>query len=153
MRRSSFTLLEIAIALGIFAVGISALLERRNSSFEDSYVAQRTMEAMGIIDDVMADYRLHPFSEEVRPLPRDYEGFTVDVTVNEESINIVPEDWRLEQDPLLFEDEEQKKRVILRVGVTVGFEGISTSEQHEVSVSTLIRLIELDDEDDNGPKT
>lgn len=149
LKRSAFTLLEIAIALGIFAVGISALLERRNSSFEDSYVAQQTMEAMGIIDDVMADYRLHPFSEEVRPLPREYESFTVDVTVNEESINIVPEDWRLEQDPFL-DDEEKKKRVILRVGVTVSFEGISTSEQHQVSVSTLIRLIELDDEDSDS---
>jgi hypothetical protein len=149
LKRSSFTLLEIAIAMGIFAVGISALLERRNSSFEDSYVAQQTMAAMGIIDDVMADYRLHPFSEEVRALPQEYEGFTVDVTVNEESINIVPEDWRMLDDPLL-PDEEEKKRVILRVGVTVSFEGISTSEQHQVSVSTLIRLIELDDDEDSA---
>ena len=66
------------------------------------------------------------------------------------AINIVPEDWRLEEDPLLLDAEDKKKRVILRVGVTVSFEGISTSEQHEVSVSTLIRLIELDEDDDSS---
>lgn len=131
----------------IFAVGISVLLEKRNNSLEESYVAQRTLAAIEIIDEVIADYQLHPFSEEVRPLPNEYEGFTVEPTVNKESISIIPEDWQLE-DFELTEEDEKKQRVILRVTVNVSFEGFSDSKvTHNVSVSTLIRLIQIDDEE------
>lgn len=149
MRRSAFTLLEIAIALVIFAVGVSLLLDRRNRSFDEHYIAQRNMKAMDIIDEVLADYRLHPFSEEARPLPREYEGFDVSVDVAEESINIIPEDWRIDTTfENLDEAEEKKKRVILRVTVDVSFKGIDEKEEHRVSISTLIRKVEIDEDED-----
>ena len=107
---------------------------QRNNAIENSYIASQSMEAMTIIDEVMADYHLHPFDEEPRELPRDYEPFEVEVAVARESINIIPEEWRLE----VFEDEldEKKLRIILRVTVKVSFVGLDDDEKHEVEAST-----------------
>lgn len=150
MRRASFTLIEIVLALGIFAVGVVFLLERRNTSLEGEYLAIQTLRAQGIIDEIIADYRLHPFSKESRPLEKDYSPFVVKVDVKEESINIIPEDWRVPELELT-EEQEKKKRVILRINVNVGFSGLGSDKiVDELDVSTLIRHIELDDGEDDA---
>ena len=144
--KNAFTLLEIIIAVAIFALGISLMLDRRNKSVEDSHYAKQLLEAQLIIDDIIADYRLHPFSEETRPLTKDYTPFEVSVQVAKESINIIPEEWRL--DEMLIEGTEEakkKKRTILRVSVDVKFKSLDDKTVHDINTSTLIRLIELDD--------
>lgn len=134
------------VAIGIFAVAITALLEQRNQSLEKSYMATQLVKAQHIVDEVLAVYRLQPFSKEARDIEKDYTPFEVKVDVKEESINIIPEDWRVE---FLSEEQEKKKRVILRVTVDVGFGSYMSEEITEtLSVSTLIRLIELEDEED-----
>lgn len=147
---SFFTLLEIIIAVAIFAMGISLMLDRRNRSIEDSHYAKQILEAQLIIDEIIADYRLHPFSEEPRPMTKEVAPFEVDVQVSKESINIIPEEWRI--DEALFEGSEEnkkKKRTILRVSVDIKFKSLDETTEHKVNTSTLIRLIEL--EDPNNP--
>jgi hypothetical protein len=145
----TFTLMEVVLAIAIFAMGISVMLDRRNQSVEDSHYAKQLLEVQTIIDDIFADYRLHPFEEEPRELLRDYSPFEVDVQVSKESINIIPEDWRLDES---YEDDvnKKKKRIILRISVTVDFTGLDESLTHKVQASTLIRLIELDDDPANA---
>jgi hypothetical protein len=144
LKRSYFTLLEISIALAIFAVSVTALIDQRNHAVDKSFLATQQLQAMTIIDEVMAEYYLYPFDEEPRALPRDYEPFEVDVDVARESINIVPEEWRLE----VFEDEldPKKLRIILKVTVTVKYKGLDGIEEHQCEASTLIRLIQLDED-------
>ena len=144
--KRAFTLLEIVVAIGIFAVAITMLLEQRNQSLEKSYMATQLVKAQHIIDEVLAVYRLQPFSKEAQDIEKDYAPFEVKVDVKEESINIIPEDWRVE---FLSDDEEKKKRVILRVSVDVGYGSYLKDEiTDHLKVSTLIRLIELEEEDD-----
>ena len=147
---SRFTLLEIIIAVAIFALGISLMLDRRNQSLEDSHYAKQLLEVQLIIDDIIADYRLHPFSEEPRPLAKDYAPFEVNVQVTPENINIIPEEWRIDEALLEgSEESKKKKRTILRVSVDVQFKSLDEATVHKVNTSTLIRLIEL--EDPNNP--
>lgn len=149
IRKRSFTLLEILFALMIFSVGIFVLIEKRNIGLEATHYAVNLFEAQKIIDEVLADYRLHPFSEEPRPLKKDYDPFKVEVSVSKESINIIPEDWRL-IDEFEDEDEEKKKRIILRVTVDVAFGTLENPKpEKHYKVSTLIRHIELEDEDES----
>ena len=137
------------IALSIFATGVFVILERRNSSMEVSYQAIQRMRAQRIIDEVLADYRLHPFEKEARPLEKDYAPFVVDVDVQEETISIIPEDWRIDE-AFLTEEQEKLKRVILRVSISVKYGTLSSDDPvNEYKISTLIRHIELDDEEDN----
>jgi type II secretory pathway pseudopilin PulG len=145
--RKRFTLLEIVISIGIFAVAITVLLEQRNQSLEKSYMATQLVKAQHIVDEVLAVYRLQPFSKEVKNIEKDYSPFEVNVDVSEESINIIPKDWRVE---FLSEEQEKKKRTILRVSVDVGYGSYLSDEITEhLKVSTLIRLIELEEEDDS----
>lgn len=145
LRCAQFTLLEISIAIAIFAVSIMTLIVQRNDGVDKSYLATQHLQAMVIIDEVMADYHLHPFEEEPRELRRDYAPFEVEVAVARETINIIPEEWRQE----VFEDEldPKKLRIILRVTVTVKFKGLDDDQEYQREASTLIRLIQLEDED------
>lgn len=121
------------------------LIVQRNDGLDKSYLATQHLQAMVIIDEVMADYHLHPFEEEPRELRRDYDPFEVEVTVARETINILPEEWRRE----VFEDDldPKKLRIILRVTVTVRFKGLDDDQEHRREASTLVRLIQLADED------
>ncbi|MBF0196953.1 MAG: type II secretion system protein [Planctomycetes bacterium] len=151
IKRSAFTLVEIMVAIAIFATSVLILIERRNASMEASYYASSILEAQEIIDEVMALYRLHPFSKEPIPLEKDYEPFKVEVSVNEESINIIPEEWRIEELDYGEEDEDGKKeRIILRVTVKISFDHLtSPKEQYEYEISTLIRHIEINEDEDD----
>lgn len=145
-------MLELMIAIAIFATGVLIILEKRNHSLEKTYHAIQLLEAQRIIDEVLAEYRLYPFSEEPLPLKRDYSPFIVDVKVAQESINILPEEWQLAPTFEDEEDEKKKKRIILRVTVKVSFGTLSGSKtKHHCEISTLIRHIELkEDEEENA---
>jgi len=148
--RKGFTMIEVVVAIAIFAIAVLALLTWRNDSLEKSHHAVQLLKAQEIIDEVMAQYRLYPFSEEPLALPRDYSPYEVNVAVNKESINIIPEEWRLQENPILMETDEDKKnkeRIILRVTVSVGFSSLVGSDNtlQKYEVSSLIRHIELKD--------
>lgn len=143
--RRPFTLVEIIIAIVIFAFSTLILLERRGAAIETSYRAAMTLRALSIVDEVIMRHRLYPFEMEAIPLEKDYAPFNVKVSVEQESINILPEDWRLEEE-FLEEGDQQKERIILRVSVEVNFPRLNSDEMYAkapVSVSTLIRHIEL----------
>jgi len=149
INRRSFTLIELMVALSIFATGVFFILERRNASIDVSYQSTQMMRAQRIIDEVLADYRLHPFDKEAKPIEQDYSPFVVDVEVQEETVSIIPEDWRIET-ATLTEEEDKKRRIILRVTITVKFGTLSSDEPvNEYKISTLIRHIELNDEEDD----
>jgi len=148
IKNKHFTLIELMVALAIFATGVLFILDRRNSSMEVSYQSIQLMKAQGIIDEILADYRLHPFSKEERPLEKDYSPFVVEVQVDEESISIIPEDWRLVPE-IINDDEKKKERIILRVSITVKYGSLSSDDPvNEYSISTLIRHIELEKDKD-----
>lgn len=147
--RRSFTLIELMVALAIFATGVFVIIDRRNASMEVSYQAIQRMRAQRIIDEVLAEYRLEPFDKEAKPLEKDYDPFEVEVDVQEETVSIIPEDWRIDES-FLSEEEEKKRRIILRVTIKVKYGTLSSDQPvHEYSISTLIRHIELDDDEDN----
>lgn len=149
INKRGFTLLELMVALSIFATGVFFIIDRRNASMEVSYQSIQMMRAQSIIDEVLADYRLHPFDKEARPVEKDYFPFVVDVDVQEETVSIIPEDWRVETDTFT-EEEDKKRRIILRVTITVKYGTLSSDEPvNEYKISTLIRHIELDDEEDD----
>jgi len=140
--------MEILVALTIFATTIFILIERRDFGLEANHYAVNLLKAQTIVDEVLADYRLHPFSEEPIPIKKDYSPFEVEVSVAQESVNILPEEWRVEIDPDLEEDEK-KKRIILRVTVDVGFGTFRDDKPiHHHKISTLIRHIEIDKEEE-----
>ncbi len=147
---NKFTLLEILFAIAIFSTGIFVLMEKRNFGLEATHYSVNLFESQKIIDEVLADYRLHPFSEEALPLQKDYSPFDVKVSVAKESVNILPEEWRVEYDDEYGEDEKKKKRIILRVTVDVAFGTLEDPEPvNHYKISTLIRHIELESEEDD----
>lgn len=147
-KRNSFTLIELMIALAIFATGVFVILERRNASMEVSYESIQLMKAQRIIDDVLAQYRLYPFSKDPLPIEKDYSPFEVEVDVSEETVSIIPEDWRLDT-TFQSEEEKEKERIILRVTIKVKYGTLmDDTPTKEYVLSTLIRHIELADEED-----
>lgn len=140
-------MIEILVAIAIFAFASLYLLERRNSSIEASHYAIQLLKAQGIVDDVLQKYRLYPFS--VDPLEIDveqYKPFIVTHSVQRETINILPEDWRVELDYDVYDPEQRKlHRLILRVAVDVAFGSMEHPEPdyYTYGVSTLIRHKEL----------
>ncbi len=148
-RRRCFTLVELMAALLIFGVASLYLMEQRSDSVASAHYAAKSLQALEIIDEVLAVYRLNPFSEEPLPLKRDYTPFVVKVDVQPESINILPEEWRLEEDPF-SDSEKEQKRLILRVSVDVAFPKMGGEDMHHVKVSTLIRHIELMPQDEEN---
>jgi hypothetical protein len=147
--KQSFTLIEIIIAIAIFSTAIFVLIEKRNIGLEAAYYSVNLFESQKIIDEVLADYRLHPFSEQPLPLKKDYESFVVDVSVEKESVNILPEEWRVDEDEY-GEEDRKKKRIILRVTVDVAFGTLENPKpEKHYKISTLIRHIELEKEEDD----
>jgi len=147
---NKFTLLEILFAIAIFSTAIFTLMEKRNFGLEATHYSVNLFEAQKIIDEVLADYRLHPFSEEALPVQKDYAPFEVNVSVAKESVNILPEEWRVDYDEEYGEEEKKKKRIILRVTVDIGFGTLADPEpSNHYKISTLIRHIELEPEEDD----
>ena len=143
----AFTLVELMVALAIFATGVFAIIDRRNASMEVSYDSIQLMKAQRIIDEVLAMYRLYPFSKEPLPIEKDYSPFEVDVQVQEETISIIPEDWRLDES--FLDEEDEKQRIILRVTIIVRYSSLTSEKKDkEYKISTLIRHIELKEEED-----
>ncbi len=150
----SFTLMELMLAIAIFAVAALVLIDQRNQSFAHSYNAIHLLRAQEIVDEVLQRYRLYPFSKEPLPIETDYHPYEVKVEVSEESINIWPEEWRLEPE-FITEEEKKKTRVVLRISVDVSYpaysaQGESMSTYH---ISTLVRHIELEKKDEVGART
>lgn len=154
VRKQSFTLIEIVFAIAIFSTVILVLIERRNESLENTHYSIRLLEAQKIVDEVMADYYLHPFSTEAKPLEKDYSPFEVEVNVSiKEKPPVVPEALRPPEDIFAGanpEEEEKDKRIILDINVKVHFGTLTEpkSKKYTHEVHTLIRHIELEDEED-----
>ena len=143
----AFTLVELMVALAIFATGVFTIIDRRNASMEVSYDSIQLMKAQRIIDEVLAMYRLYPFSKEPLPIEKDYSPFEVDVQVQEETISIIPEDWRLDES--FLDEDDEKQRIILRVTIIVKYSSLTSEKKDkEYKISTLIRHIKLKEGDD-----
>lgn len=151
-KQTRFTLLEIIIALAIFAVSVLILIERRNYSLESCHYATNLLRAQEIVDEVMAWYYLHPFEKEAVALEKDYNPYKVDVNVSvREKPNIYPDILIPIKDEIQkMKEEEEDKRVILDIHVAVSFGSIARPRDMEYTheVHTLMRHVELKEEDE-----
>lgn len=145
-KRQAFTLIEILVAISIFAVGTVYLIERRSAAMESGYYTAQLLRAHEVADEIIQFYRLHPFREEPYPLEKDYSPFVVNVNVQPEAINSLPQEWQLTEYEMIGE-EEKKERIILRVTVSVGFGSLLSPDpaHYKYEITTLIRLVQLEE--------
>ncbi|MBF0244532.1 MAG: hypothetical protein HQL31_04600 [Planctomycetes bacterium] len=149
MRTTRFTLVEIVIAMAIFALMSVALLGKRGESMELAHYAANLLKAQEIADEVLVFYRLNPFTKEALPMEKDYSPYVVSVNVAQQSINILPEDIQLDFNDL-SEDEQEKQRIVLKVDVVVGFDSLRSAkpDHYKFNISTLIRHIRLKEKEE-----